>query len=767
MQATKDSMRKIRARKICDFLVSLKRLRIGTGDVESSVRKTCSILSTARRVGVVMQIMRQKISDAFKDFKRLQLHDSKTWKKNKRAIPIEIRCGYLNKWRRYTGEYKRSLVSHFKKRVDWLRNKWSHNTTPDVPDIVREVVVKDDELPAEFDSEPRMYGGVTVGDNEEEVLRLPPKFGLYRKVNIEQCVIDTEEALNKLRWSRLFEQNDNNTDNPDFISQNTVNINRLKVTGLPFNPSVSMPGALSVREEVKLHVLKTEIEEVARSIAEGSVEWSNLSTEEREALKGMKEKGRDGEVVYTVTDKSGRWSCDSVTNYKLACSKHLNDSEKTPRITMEEHNRAERELNCQVLALTRMMGLEEGEGGARVRQALTAQGSEIAPFYGLRKDHKMVVPDRVNEGPPVRPLCGAKECAAKRVSYMLSRLLAELVPGNKTHCASTEELIAEFERVNDQGNVQKTWVVGSLDVDSLYPSLDIARCARVVRSRLESSELVFEHLKWKEIALYLKYHLNPESDDYTSVSRFLPRRKGTGRPPEFVGSGSDKNRTKRYEPWVFPWARPRNQMVRTMFCMSIEIMICETMRLHDFSFSGELFRQSRGGSIGLDLTGVVADIYMCEWDENLIRLMEGASMTLKVYKRYKDDIDLVVDVSARYVDDVDPKVRNDETMSRIKDIAETIDPNLKVTTDVTSDHETGRLPVLDLEVWIGQVHEGEDRILYCHYMKAVATRAVIDVRSSHSTSMKFHVMVNEVSRILRNCSRQLEWKEVAACVTYF
>ena len=46
----------------------------------------------------------------------------------------------------------------------------------------------------------------------------------------------------------------------------------------------------------------------------------------------------------------------------------------------------------------------------------------------------------------------------------------------------------------------------------------------------------------------------------------------------------------------------------------MRLMIVKTMSLHDFQLDGQLYRQSRGGSIGLDLTGVVSDVYMCEWD---------------------------------------------------------------------------------------------------------------------------------------------------------
>ena len=45
------------------------------------------------------------------------------------------------------------------------------------------------------------------------------------------------------------------------------------------------------------------------------------------------------------------------------------------------------------------------------------------------------------------------------------------------------------------------------------------------------------------------------------------------------------------------------------------------------------------------------------------------------------------------------------------------------------------------------------KILHTHYMKDVSSRAVINAFSAHSMEMKTNVMVNEVCRILKNCSR--------------
>ena len=92
-------------------------------------------------------------------------------------------------------------------------------------------------------------------------------------------------------------------------------------------------------------------------------------------------------------------------------------------------------------------------------------------------------------------------------------------------------------------------MVGSLDVDSLYPSLNVERCAEVVRKKLEGSDLRFENLRWKEIVLYLKYNMEYTDEGYKEVFRNFPRRRNyIGRPPQFTASGSQSKKTVRHGP---------------------------------------------------------------------------------------------------------------------------------------------------------------------------------------------------------------------------
>ena len=136
------------------------------------------------------------------------------------------------------------------------------------------------------------------------------------------------------------------------------------------------------------------------------------------------------------------------------------------------------------------------------------------------------------------------------------------------------------------------------------------------RQKLFRSELKFECLEWKDIALYLKYHMSEIDLRTEGVLKHCPRRRRKGgNEPSFTASGVDKDRKKRFGPWIFPRRKPGNVILRKMFCLAIKCMIKVTMKNHDFQFNGTIYRQSSGGSIGLDLTGVLSNVYMCHWDK--------------------------------------------------------------------------------------------------------------------------------------------------------
>ena len=251
-----------------------------------------------------------------------------------------------------------------------------------------------------------------------------------------------------------------------------------------------------------------------------------------------------------------------------------------------------------------------------------------------------------------------------------------------------------------------------------------------------------------------------------------PKRRHDRRPPTFVGSGSDHDEKKRYEPWVFSRRPPDDRTVRKMFCMAVEVLVKRTMSLHDFKLDDKVFRQGEGGSIGLDLTGVVSDIFMVYWDKKLLTGMTEEGLEPVVYKRYKDDVNVVIEegMMVRDLTIVENRQQREQrVMEKVKLLAESIEQSIKVETDVGTNHpeRKERLPILDIEVWVGDSVTGEKKILHSHYMKDVASRCVMSFRSAHGLTTKRNVLVNEICRIMKNCSVYGSWGELAEKVSYF
>ena len=296
-------------------------------------------------------------------------------------------------------------------------------------------------------------------------------------------------------------------------------------------------------------------------------------------MKELKRRQKENEIACFQTDKSGRWSIDTVQNYKIATEKHLQEGAK--EITLEEYEISEKELNCHTKAILRMMGLREDAKGDRLRRTCTAEGVNFAQLYSLRKDHKPIPEGQESSGPKTRPVCGCEDCGTKRVSYILCQILKPLVRESATHCDSTQGLLQDINELNDDEDLHLSdkHVVGSLDIEALYPSLDIEKCASVVGEKLYRSVILFKDLQWEEIMLYLRYMMTDEELQSRQMYVYAPkRRRRRGKPPEFHASGSNNDEKKRRGPWDFTeCARPSEEGKRKMWCTAVEILVSKTI----------------------------------------------------------------------------------------------------------------------------------------------------------------------------------------------
>ena len=181
-------------------------------------------------------------------------------------------------------------------------------------------------------------------------------------------------------------------------------------------------------------------------------------------------------------------SVDTPKNYVEAMEKHTENDRK---VTEKEVADKERVMNGHSVMFDRMLRIgEKGGQEDRVKQAMTRKVGPVP----LRKQYKMVPPDRQSKGPPTRPVCGASSSINGPLSHTLSEVLVrfpdEMDLKINTECRSREEMVAGMEETNR--TTRKESVVFSSDVGALYPSMKVEKVSRVTAEEYRKSSLKIE-----------------------------------------------------------------------------------------------------------------------------------------------------------------------------------------------------------------------------------------------------------------------------------
>ena len=300
----------------------------------------------------------------------------------------------------------------------------------------------------------------------------------------------------------------------------------------------------------------------------------------------------------------------------------------------------------------------------------------------------------------------------------------------------------------------------------MLPSIDVEIAADRVNEMFVASGVQVANIDTKELGLYLSLNRTRAQLTACGLAQYCPRRRSDkGRPPTMTGCALNMKTQKRHRPWEKPENdKPSDAVIKRMLGEALGVAVRYIMRNHIYMFNKEARRQKKGGPIGLGLTGDVAQVLMCWWDMKVIERLNERGMEVIMYKRYVDDINMVL--RKRWGnDDHGSEHLDKKNMDFVQEIANEVLPSIQVTTDYPSKNTNKKMPILDLRVWMeaqfDQVtHEVSVYVIHEYYSKEVSSKAVIDARSAVSWKMKRTVLTQEIVRILRNCSKRLAWSEV-------
>ena len=101
---------------------------------------------------------------------------------------------------------------------------------------------------------------------------------------------------------------------------------------------------------------------------------------------------------------------------------------------------------------------------------------------------------------------------------------------SETVSTNTEEVLADFQEVNDKG-INNEIVVGSADVKALYPSLEINHTAKIVAEVFYKSDYSVKEIDKRELSLYLALNLKKEELQKENISKYCYKRKSNKGSP--------------------------------------------------------------------------------------------------------------------------------------------------------------------------------------------------------------------------------------------
>ena len=93
-----------------------------------------------------------------------------------------------------------------------------------------------------------------------------------------------------------------------------------------------------------------------------------------------------------------------------------------------------------------------------------------------------------------------------------------------------------------------------------------------------------------------------------------------------------------------------------------------------------------------------------------------------------------------------------------------------MTTDVPSNHDDSKVPILDLKCWIAEVNTNTGTANMIHheqYIKEVSSKMVLHREAAMSINNKRIILTQECLRIIVNCNTNIGWKKITEHLTFF
>ena len=270
-----------------------------------------------------------------------------------------------------------------------------------------------------------------------------------------------------------------------------IDFRKVKATDLRDNPRVILPKPRPPGEEIELlvqrQIWQTTIEKYAENHcnSKGDQKQSNLTNSQKIGMSKLKNRSKDGSIVIGETDKSNKTTISSRESYTKQGEVHTS---KDRFASWEEIRETKNLVLCHTKALINVfkVGSSHPEHEeTRVRENMMENLTVIPQASLMQKDHKPLNPDGT---PKTRFLCHASTTYNQRLSDLTNDICKGMIDSDSTEELIISEdflsIVEETNKLIKDGKIDsEDLVIGSLDVENLYGSINVSKASEVVRER--------------------------------------------------------------------------------------------------------------------------------------------------------------------------------------------------------------------------------------------------------------------------------------------
>ena len=617
-----DNLKLTRRVLTANLLNKLANIGIGTNEVERFASRMCrQNVQMNRNEKLIRNVMKMKSDDAKYDerimrrnFRWSSILFSRMVRRGS-ALDLEFR----NMMRKEVEMVWNIGKEKNKEKIRTLINRFNPEKNCDK---IRDVEFTDEGLEGVNISEGKTvitYDDVEISNEMEAALSLHPKYMLYKRIDEKSIEVEIEKGCVKARYGWMNEViNDDTTHDVNMndkkpevydAKEKKLDYANLRATDIPTVQRLFPPKPASLRRETIMQNIKDKMLNKVKEYKEnkcnekGCIKNQNVSKQQADGLKEVKE-NNDEYIVFT-TDKSGHFTVDSPQNYEKAMDKHVRGDNK---INIKKVRTIEIRMNHHQKQFNKMFRAGATWGHQRrVVGATTSTHVPPPPIYGLRKDHKILQPGQEKAGHPVRPVVGANHAPNSRLSHFLSDVVNKFADCEEieTECKSSEEMRSAFDEFNKLNkDVRMKCKVLSMDVKSLYPSMTWANIVLAVREMIENSSMKFENVDWQEVGKYLAVIMTEAEINAEGLRNVIPRRReGVRRLRRITVRYLHEKRNS--AKWL-PARRPGVRQQRKMLALAVSYGVKTVLSNHTYKLGDNIYLQTEGGPIGLELTQAVS-----------------------------------------------------------------------------------------------------------------------------------------------------------------